>query len=402
MKCAPWHGTLSAALYIFCAGPRTAQADICELNLSEETADPGADYILIAAPILDEDTLAETVDIALCIAERTPSPSGFSAQPTAVGVIQPGMGGVCASRFSSRSCERCEWDQVDIVVTGHNIEIETYGSGVTCADTDGLRELVLSRRSDTISLADLIGTDAIPFSVYNTLDDSFIHVRSGGNTGYGESMDGAIYYCYMPTDDAHARFGLGYFYSFPYYLSTLGFYVCSDAVRICSFSSAIMNDAFNDIAVVGNSLNNSIALSQSPYGDARRYCDGTSYYVFGWSSAWEAALGIYGLDGSDYILGGLTDNWIHGGTGNDFIDGNKADPSRSVTVLGDSGRDNMHGGACYGGSPSTDYPCYEAPYEWTVWPNYGGDGDCCCDGCSPYGECVHSGLTPVPPIPVPW
>ncbi len=382
------------------AGPAAAAG--MALDLTQLTADPELEYILVAGAVMGKE--AGGRDTALCLREVEAPDKGMQGlqrgDPVLVGYALGGEKGLEALIGPDGVQKGASEAVIALKVAGHNLELTPAAEGLECEDRHGILKQL--GRQD-LTLGDLHELEKLDLGL------TVVNEMDGGRMVLEVVGQDLIQECHVPEDHQHVRYGAGAvrdLFMPGLYVETDSLIVCSAGIRICSFSGDFLEDPDHQAVIVGNALDNTIMLADSGTLVGAHRCDGSGkggpsrYAIDDWAPAWEAGLSLYGEDGHDWIIDGPNDDFLDGGDGNDMLVGTGG----NNFIYGRDGRDVMHGGNdlgyCSGGSPTTEHDCYSEGN----WP-YTGDtaGDCCCHSCVHNDGCWYSDITPgisdVPPTP---
>jgi hypothetical protein len=217
--------------------------------------------------------------------------------------------------------------------------------------------------------------------------------------------------CQIPSHDTDVRFGRNWFadvWTPSPWMPGFSLFVCSEGVRVCSFSYEFLADPTHQAVIRANDLPNTVVHASAAHGYYGGHECGLArdrgfvgrYRVEGWDDGWEIGLWIYGEGGNDWVIASPNPDIILGGDGDDLLRGMGGLSNR---IYGEEGHDIMHDspdGVCDGGPPALDTHCAVDPWDW---PNDYPAGDCCCTGCGGTRSCFYFDATPgvaeVPPVP---
>lgn len=398
-RCFVLLGLILTAWPVF-AGPQPVRID-----LASETTDPGLEYFLEMGTVLLNG--APSTDMAICLTRARITPNGILHEPTGrlVAFIDADKNGIEAIVSMNGQCTGPDCGEVLIRTTDHNIEIDPAPLKRVCTDPYGIGrafgfvEVQLGElRPETQGEVDL--------TLYNTYDEARTFFRVGPL--------GLTQTCRIPATDIHIRYGRNWFadsWSPRPWMQGNSLYVCSEGVRVCTFSDDFMTNKFHQAVITANDQHNTVIHASNSTGYYGGHECGLArdahggflgrYFIEGWRSEWQIGLRINAGQGNDWVLGSPEPDLIVGGEGDDLLRGMAGGSNR---IYGERGNDIMHDspdGVCDGGLPKVDTLCAVDPWDW---PNDYPAGDCCCDGCSGLPiSCVLSDLTPgvaeVPPDP---
>jgi len=258
--------TLSAVAICLALSTNSAHAaEGITVDLVQETYDSSLEHSLFVGSVTRSGK--PTADTAVCLA-----------------AFMPGKRPV--------PCQGPQCRVIGMRVADHNVELDGYAHGTSCADP-----YRIGKRFDMheVMLADLnaVETPAVDIGVKNIYDNGMMTMEV--------LADRFRQTCRIPSGDADVRYGLGWAWDGSmshHYLPSSSLYVCSEGVRVCSFSGDFMEEGFNSVEVRGNDENNTIMLSASSdiAIDGERYCvaaaeagSGSEHYkVYGWPEEWRA------------------------------------------------------------------------------------------------------------------
>jgi hypothetical protein len=374
------------------------------IDLAGNTAEPNLEYYLEIGSVLRNGS--PTTDMAICLSYAKITPYGLirSHSSELVAFVAANERVVEAIATAQTTCSGSDCTEIQIKTRDHNVEIDPAPLKRLCADPSGIArqfgyaEIVLGElRPETRA--------EIELAILNTYDSSMML--------FGVAALGLRQTCEVPEFDTDIRYGRGWradLWSPSPWLPGYSLWVCSEGVRVCSFSSDFMSNEFHQAIIRANDLDNTVihASSSAGYfgghecGLGRDAVGGAigRYFVEGWVRSWQIGLRIDALGGNDWVLGSPKPDLLMGGDGDDLLRGMAGSSNR---IYGEGGNDIMHDsttGTCDGGPPEIDTHCALDPWEW---PDPYPAGDCCCAGCMPPVSCVHSDFTPgvseVPPDP---
>lgn len=390
---------------VLAAWPVVAGQEPVKLDLSKTTAIPDLEYILEMGTVLRDG--APTLDVAICLSRAKITPNGLYREPSGelVAFIAANEKVVEEIATAETVCKGPECNELVVKVVDHNVEIDPTPIKRTCADPRGIARPYGYKE---ITLGELRSKSEaeVSVSILNTYDDSWMGLRVSALFVWQT--------CEVPDDDTDIRYGRNFYadlWSPSPWIAGFSLFVCSEGVRVCSFSSDFMSNEFNEAVIRANDLDNTVVHASREFGyhgghecglayDMRRGAIGR-YYIEGWVPEWQIGLRINALGGNDWVLGSPEPDLIMGGDGDDLLRGMGGGSNR---IFGEGGNDIMHdspSGICDGGPPEVDTSCMFDPWDW---PNPYPAGDCCCHSCGgPPRSCFYSDLTPgvaeVPPDP---
>ncbi len=311
--------------------PRTASADVCEVDLTVETSDLGQTYRLVVGE--------SGFGLALCLA---PDPSeedalALAEEPRVVAHVV--ATGACVTTTDSRAAGRRDpFTLVEVVVAGHNVVLDYQPDGLDCGDPDAIAPptAVYGR----VARLSPVGLGDVDVEVLNLEDDSSMGLYTGpdpdalsadglaaplaGGPSPTCSMGGAIQAWYGSFNGSSAQIG-----------------VCSEWGLICTFATPTSNYFY----IYGNSSPNLMDY-------AFHWCGTPGYppYVGGFDPSWTAYPRLYGYGGADTLLsgspvhsvlyGGDQDDTLVGADGQDYLYGEAGDND----LFGNGDTDRIHGG----------------------------------------------------------
>lgn len=365
--------------------PLPSRGENCAVDLTHLTTDNQTQYILAVGQVETPVGMIDR-DLAVCLATRGGSRLGTVVDASVVALASSGNGGECLTASTSSRCDGEGCQGFDIIVDSPaNITLGTTDDVPGCLDTNNLFALSGAATSsrEMVAIHPVTDSSLSSLRIYNMQND--------GEMGLTWDMErgGPAPFCTIPSDDQDARFGLGYIHSGSYWVTFWDLYVCSEAVRVCSYTNSYMQTSF--VNIYGNTLNNTIRHCGSGDYDSLRYCDSGAYYVYGWRSGiWTSGTRLYGYAGHDWLQGSPEEDYLYGGSGNDLVDGGGGDMNM---VYGEDGRDSLHSsgedGRCDGGNPEPgDNECvtWQWPYTGTT------QGDCCCSSCNDHNSCSYQDM----------
>jgi len=391
----------AATVAIALLGVSTAVAGGLTINLVQETGSLESEHVIMAGSVVKDD--APTGNVAVCLAEWRLAPKpALVAGPTLVAFVEGGPKGVLSMASRDQLCQGSDCRSLAISVLDHNFQLEGSPSGAVCEDPYGIAQRYGVTR---VELADLEATD----TASATVNVSTLTTNGRMLMEFGAQFRET---CVIPADDNDVRYGQGHVWDGSPahgFLPVSSLYVCSEGVRVCTFSRSFMEDSLSQVELRGNDLDNTIMPSALGSPDGERTCgvgtDGGAfefYKVYGWPASFKAHMRLLGRGGHDWLVGGPNSDTIYGGTGDDMLRGAGGSGNR---LFGETGHDIMHdaaGGLCDGGSPEPDSDCFSDPWVWPPAPYPA--GDCCCHSCPNHRGCFYADATPGGPetAPDPW
>lgn len=389
---------------VLAAWPAMADQQMVRIELTYETANPNLEYMLEMGTVLRNGS--PTDDMAICLSRAEVRNDGLVRERKGmlVAYVKANRKYIEVIAGANERCVGPDCDEILFKVNDHNVEIDPSPLKRICTDPAGIGkefgfiEIQLGELRPTIK-------GPLDIAVLNTYDDSTML--------FSVESHGLRQTCNVPTSDIDVRYGKNWFADIwgpSPWMPGYSLFVCSEGVRVCSFSYEFMANEFHQAVIVANDQHNTVIHASNARGyfgghecglarDAHGGAIGR-YFIEGWDRGWQIGLRIDALDGNDWVLGSPEPDLLMGGDGDDLLRGMAG---RSNRMYGEDGHDIMHDsttGACDGGSPAIDTHCAVDPWDW---PNPYPAGDCCCAGCGPPVSCVFSDLTPgvadVPPDP---
>ncbi len=384
------------------AGPTaTAGQASLTIDLSKYTT-AQSEYALLVGAVTKKGE--PSTNRAVCLQELRPGKRGLEpvGPPELVAFIAGTRKSIEAIASASGWCQGIQCTSLDIIVSDHNVVLDSYPQDQVCVDPAGI---AAPFGFSKVALDDLPLAMAaeVRIDVRNRYDLSAMTLVSA-TLGLRQT-------CTVPPDDTDVRYGAGWYESIwttASHVKSDTLFVCSEGVRVCTFSRDYMEWPLNRAVIRGNDRSNTLIMAAEGmtgyYGghECRLATDAGfgRYRVDGWQESWKALMQIEGHGGNDWILGSPNVDFLFGGDGDDLLRGMGGSANR---IYGENGHDLMHDavvGTCDGGLPEIDVECSAEPWEW---PAPYDAGDCCCSGCGGTRNCITGDMTPgvneVPPTP---
>jgi len=373
-----------------------------DVDLVSETSNPDLEYRLEMGSVLRNG--APSADMAICLTRVKVTKKGLIPEKNGelVVFINADKKVVNAIATAGEYCKGPDCTEIRVKTADHNFELDNDPVERTCTDPSGIAKQFGLHE---VKLAELrpITEAKIDTTITTIRDDSLMLVEVAA-LGLWQT-------CQIPSRDTDVRFGRNWFadlWTPSPWMPGYSLYVCSEGVRVCSFSNEFMADPTHQAVIRANDLHNTVVHASSAHGYHGGHECGLArdrgflgrYRVDGWDDGWQIGLWIYGEDGNDWVIASPNPDIILGGDGDDLLRGMGGLSNR---IYGEDGHDIMHDspdGVCDGGLPVVDTHCAVDPWEW---PDPYPAGDCCCTGCGGTRSCFFFDATPgvaeVPPDP---